>query len=598
MKPTALVTFLVLSSALFAQKIDQELLNKLTEVRKVDCDSAISLINQYQNLAINHPEAELKAEFFMEAGITHYCLGNYDSALESYQLSLDLFKSIGSISRPVELLNLIGTLQKKQGDFDLAEKYFNEGLNYALNKNDSLGIGNSLNNIGILLFQQEKFNQSLVYYLKSTAVKSAIDDTIGLSYNYDNLGMNYAVLEKYDSAQFYFDLATKYKLLIGDRAGYAIVKNNIGEMLLELGNLNGAEPYFDESLRIARDLSYAELEQHVLRMKSNLEEQRGDYLSALSFYKDHIGIKDSLFNERKSQQVAELETKYQTEKKEAEIQTQKAEIQQKNLFLFGALGAIFLLILLFIQHRQSSKLKAEKLVEAHKRIAREAEIQAAIASQEKERSRYARDLHDGFGQMISILNMNLQNLQKGAKPNERQKVFEESSKVIDDMYHELKNICFDLMPQTLIKKGLESALKEFVDRVNHTGKIFIELNVFGLKERLTEVQEISLYRISQEWINNILKYSNATKVTLQITKDDDEITLLIEDDGTGFDKKLLISGKGNGWKNLNTRANLIKGEIELETQPGAKGNTLIINAPAYTESPEADEVEQNTMEVV
>lgn len=596
MKPTALVTFLVLSVGLYAQKIDRELLKQVAEVRKTDCDSALSILPQNQITSLT--DNEIKAQAYLELGYTYYCLGSFDDALESYQLSLDLFKSLDSKTKPAEILNLIGTLQKKQDDFELAEQYFNEGLEYAISKNDSLGIGNSLNNIGVLLFQQEKFEKSLDYYLQSTTVKSAIGDTIGLSYNYDNLGMNYSRLEIYDSAQFYFGLAAEYKLLIGDKLGYGIVKNNTGEMLMELGELNDAEVFFKEALEIAREVSYPDFERHILGMISKLKEHRGNYKEALGFYKDHIKVKDSLFNERKSQQVAELETKYQTEKKEVEIQTQKAEIQQKNFLLIGAAGAILLLGLFFIQNRLRLKLKAEKLVEEHKRLAREAEIRAAIASQEKERSRYARDLHDGFGQMISILNMNLQNLQKGAKPNERQKVFEESSKVIDDMYHELKNICFDLMPQTLIKKGLESALKEFVDRVNHTGKIFIELNVFGLNERLTEVQEISLYRISQEWVNNILKYSNAAKVTLQITKDDDEITLLIEDDGTGFDKKLLISGKGNGWKNLNTRANLIKGEIELETQQGVKGNTLIINAPAYTESSEADEVEQNTMEVV
>ena len=593
MKPSALVTFLVLSSVLYAQKIDQNLLNQVAEVRKTDCDSALSILPQ--NKIEYVPNDDIRAEAYLQLGYTHYCLGNFEDALKSYQLSLKLFKDLDSKSKPSEILNLIGTLQKKQGELELAEQYFNEGLAYAIDKNDSLGIGNSLNNIGVLLFQQEKFEESLDYYIQSTVVKAAIGDTIGLSYNYDNLGMNYSKLELYDSAKFYFNLAAEYKLIFGDKLGYGIVKNNTGEMLLELGQLNEAEAFFNEALTIAREVSYPDFERHILEMISIVKEERGDFEQALSYYKDHIQVKDSLFNERKSQQVAELETKYQTKKKEAEIQTQKAQLQQKNFLLTGAAGVIILLVALFITNRQKVKLKAEKSIEKHKRLAREAEIRATIASQEKERSRYARDLHDGFGQMISILSMNLQNLEKGSKPDVRQKVFEESSKVIDEMYGELKNICFDLMPQTLIKNGLENALKEFVDRVNQAERVFIELNVFGLNERLTEVQEISLYRISQEWINNILKHSDAQKVTLQITKDHEEITLLIEDDGIGFDKKLLTSGKGNGWKNLNTRANLIKGELELETSPGIKGSTLIVNAPVISTS---ERVEQNTVKMV
>ncbi|SNS51738.1 Tetratricopeptide repeat-containing protein [Ekhidna lutea] len=594
MKPSAYFTLIVLSVSVFAQEIDQNLLEKVAEIRKTNCDSALALILQTKLKSM--PDSRLKAWAFLELGYTHYCLGSFDSALESYQTSLDLYVSLNTKSKPSEILNLIGTLQKKQGDFDLAQDYFNQGLDYAIAQNDSIGIGNSLNNIGVLLFQQEKFQESLDYYLRSTEVKSAISDTIGLSYNYDNLGMAYTKLNKIDSAQYYFELAAEYKLLIGDEAGYGIVKNNIGEMFFELQEYDQAEVYFLEALKIAQKVSYADFEQYVLSMIATVQEQRGDYKKALAYFKDHVSLKDSLFNDRRSKQVAELETKYQTEKKEAEIQTQQAEIQQKNSFLIGAGTAIFLLILLFLQNRQRTKLKAEKLVEEHKRMAREAEIRATITSQEKERSRYARDLHDGFGQMISILNMNLKNLNDGAKPNERQKVFEESSKVIDDMYGELKNICFDLMPQTLIKNGLESALQEFVGRINQAGNMSIELNVFGLDQRLSELQEISLYRISQEWINNILKYSDAKKVTLQITKDEDEITLLIEDDGAGFDRNLLTSGKGNGWKNLNTRTNLIRGKLELETHPETRGNSLIINIPVQTELQK--EVEQNTMEMV
>ncbi|WP_436514747.1 ATP-binding protein [Ekhidna sp. To15] len=569
--------------------------SSLEEINKASlpCDSTLLLL---QKLGIEKAQkSTLKAQALLQVGLAHYCLGQFELALYNYQQSLDIFIVLKSKEKPAEILNLIGTLQKKQDNYELADKYFNDGLSYAHEQNDSTGIGNSLNNLGVLYFQQNKLDTSLSYYLRSTSVKSAIGDTIGLSYNYDNLGMVYTQLGVYDSAEYYFGLAAKFKRIINDEVGYAIVKNNIGEMLLEINELDKAESYFREALVVAQKVSFADFEKHVLQMISTVKEKRGEYADALAFYKQHIEVKDSLFNERKSQQVAELETKYQTEKKETEIQIQQAEINQKNILLFSAAGIISLLLFLFVQHRQRSKLKAEKIEEEHRRKAREAEINAAISSQEKERSRYARDLHDGFGQMISILNMNLNNLKDDAKPNERQQVFEASSKVIDEMYGELKNICFDLMPQTLIQNGLESALKEFTDRVNQTGKIFIELNVFGLEKRLTEIQEISLFRISQEWTNNILKYSNADRVTLQITKDQEEITLLIEDNGSGFDKAILNRGKGNGWKNLNTRANIIHGHLEIETVQGQKGNTLIVNAPVKLHVPEGNE---NTVETV
>lgn len=207
-------------------------------------------------------------------------------------------------------------------------------------------------------------------------------------------------------------------------------------------------------------------------------------------------------------------------------------------------------------------------------------MQALVKGQEDERDRFARDLHDGFGGMISALNLNLKGLKsvKSTDAEKRLDVFNASSEILKSMHTELKNICFDLMPQTLVKKGLQAAVEEFGSRINASGEKQVEVIFFGLKDRLPELQEISLYRITQEWTNNILKYSDATQISIQVTKHEDEITLMIEDNGMGFDRDELIQGKGNGWKNLNSRANLISGELELDTTPGQRGNTLILNA--------------------
>lgn len=211
-------------------------------------------------------------------------------------------------------------------------------------------------------------------------------------------------------------------------------------------------------------------------------------------------------------------------------------------------------------------------------------MQALVKGQEDERNRFARDLHDGFGGMISALNLNLKGLKsiQSSDLENRTHVFEASSDILKNMHKELKNICFDLMPQTLVKHGLKEGIFEFVNRINASGQKTVEFQVHGLSDRLTEIQEISIYRIAQEWTNNILKHSDATHISIQITKDDHEVTLLIEDDGMGFDMDRLINGTGNGWKNLRSRANLISGELDLDTNPGQRGNALILNVALRT----------------
>ena len=240
------------------------------------------------------------------------------------------------------------------------------------------------------------------------------------------------------------------------------------------------------------------------------------------------------------------------------------------------LAVIGLAIILLLARSRSRKKQALLIQQAELQL-REAQIEAAISSQEKERTRFAQDLHDGFGQFISILNLNLKSLEDGTR--DRNEVFSDSTTVLEEMYRELKGICFNLMPQTLIKFGITDALKEFASRVNETGKVSIQTDFFGIENRLPDVQEISIYRIVQEWINNMIKYSDVDKVTLQLTKDDQETTLMIEDNGTGFDLNILKDGKGNGWRNMNSRVNLMKADLIVDTSPGMRGNTLIVNIP-------------------
>lgn len=572
---TTLICLLLLAHVASGQQADSEI-DKIAEVRKTSCDSALIVAQEMDKS--KYAGAQL-AKLELEMGMTHYCLGNYDLALFQYQAAIDLFTMEDDFLQVGTILNLIGTLQKKQGDMETALDYFNQGLEIGRDKNDSLGIGNSLNNIGLVYLQTERPNEALAYFLESTDVKSAVGDTIGLSYNYDNLGQTYSKLGDFEKAENYLNLAGEYKLLIGDKVGFAIVRNNVGEMFMQNSQPNEAESYFLEALEVATEVNYADFKQYVLGQLSAVKESQSNFSEALTYFKRQQAIQDSLFNERKAQQVAELETKYQTEKKEREIESKTQQIERNNILLASSGGLIILLITIGLQGRSRLKWKNRQLQEEQTRLIREAEINAVISSQEKERNRFARDLHDGFGQLISTLNMNLNSLSKTDDKTERQSVFENSSGVLDEMYKELKNICFDLMPQTLIKHGLEAALNEFASRVNSADQKQIEVNVFGLEERLSDVQEISLYRISQEWTNNVLKYSDAERITIQLTMDEDEITLMIEDDGTGFDKTLLVEGKGNGWKNLNSRTNLIKGTLDLETVENAKGNSLILNAP-------------------
>lgn len=104
-----------------------------------------------------------------------------------------------------------------------------------------------------------------------------------------------------------------------------------------------------------------------------------------------------------------------------------------------------------------------------------------------------------------------------------------------------------------------------------------------MPERLSELHEISFYRIIQEWTNNIIKYASASRIEIQLVGHGDEINLTIEDNGNGFDPSILEKGKGNGWRNILTRLKLINGQVEVDTAEGRMGTTLVIGVQMFHE---------------
>lgn len=587
---------------LFSAIADQTSIEPLKEGKVYYYLTKIFWNNDDFSTALNFGDKAIKTFKGIEnhewLGETYYALcmnnliaGSYDIALVQAQQAFDEFGLVNDTSGMIWSLGRRGIVFHDIAEYQegirvctQAQEIFNQYSNQNADTQAMIW--------GITAINYDDMGQSdkaVELYREILKLESELSNDREIIRTHNNMGNSLMKLGFLDEAEEHFMLNLEANQKANFRYGIATVTTNLGTIAYLKNDYQKALELLNEAERISYEINDAEKILDVLQQKYLLFEKWNSPTQSLTYLKQYHSVKDSLYDLDKQRQIRFLEARFETEKKEqqitlqnAEIAEQEAEIQRNQILLGASIFVIVMIVSLGLLQRSRLRKKQQlKLQETEIRM-RKAEIEAAISSQEKERSRYARDLHDGFGQMISILNMNLKNLEGSPKPNERQKVFEESSRVINEMYGELKNICFDLMPQTLIQNGLQSALQEFVERINATEKIFIELNVFGLATRLSEVQEISLYRISQEWINNILKYSDAEKVTLQITKDVGEITLLIEDNGSGFDKTLLTSGKGNGWKNLNTRTNLIKGELELETHQGRKGNTLIVNAPSTT----------------
>ncbi|HEX5152375.1 MAG TPA: two-component regulator propeller domain-containing protein [Parafilimonas sp.] len=208
-----------------------------------------------------------------------------------------------------------------------------------------------------------------------------------------------------------------------------------------------------------------------------------------------------------------------------------------------------------------------------------AQIKAIVATQEEERKRIARDLHDDVGTKLSTLKLFLSSLhEKATNTNNEQirSLTESSEQFITEAMKDVRQLLLNLSPTVLEEFGYTTAVEGLVNKINGTNQIRFDLVIFGIDNRLQKDYELALYRITQELINNVLKHAEAKHVSLQIGRRDEKIILMMEDDGKGFD--VHAHKTGYGLQNLDARSKLMHGMMTLDSHLG-KGTSVLIEIP-------------------
>jgi signal transduction histidine kinase len=282
-----------------------------------------------------------------------------------------------------------------------------------------------------------------------------------------------------------------------------------------------------------------------------------------------------------------METKYQAAKKDKEIAQEKKEnirkeyeLVKKQYWLYGTIGLALLGGLLGYSWYRRYRLRQEKKLQDEVIRQQDLATRAVIVAEENERKRIAAELHDGVGQMMSAAKMNLSAFENELQfTSEQQKQsFDKTLSLIDESCKEVRSVSHQMMPNALLKSGLASAIKEFLDKID-SRVIKINLHTEGLNERLDSNTETVLYRVIQECVNNVIKHSGATLLDISLINDKDGISATVEDNGRGFDINDKQKFDGIGLKNIVTRIQYLKGTIDFDAAPG-KGTLVAIHVPA------------------
>lgn len=346
--------------------------------------------------------------------------------------------------------------------------------------------------------------------------------------------------------------------------------------LLQIKETNQAILLLDETIKtIPNDLN----KQSALQLLSKAYSKKGDDAKALSTLNEMMVLKDSLIKIETTQTLDALRAGYEADKQEKELALQKAKINQQQVIILAisicSLLSLGLVFLYFSRKKNALKNEMATAILKEKNNA----AMAILAAEEKERKRIASDLHDGIGQMMSAVKMNLSSLAyklTSLTPQEAA-LLEKTMALTDESCKEVRTVSHNMMPNALLKSGLSSAIKTFVDKIDHK-KLKVNLHSEGLDNRLPDTVEIVLYRVIQETVNNVIKHAKANQLDIAIIKDVDGLSCTIEDNGIGFnfnDKNLT---EGIGLKNIQARITYLQGTVEWDAIPN-KGTLVSIHIP-------------------
>lgn len=495
-----------------------------------------------------------------------------DSALKYGLESVRIFEALGDSGNLAICYNTISSVYQKERDWEASFRYGQLAFQIA----DRLGFeyarGGAAGNLGVACESLGRFDESIAWYEIARQSFELAGSKPDLATVANNLGFVYRKKGDLDRALTNYHLALNMAEEMGERNGIAHYSANLGGIYNAQKNYAVAKTMFDRALHIAEQEGLGRVRLQCYDGLAEIAARQGRNEESVQLFRRYIDLKDSLYNEERSAQLAEMRTRYDSEKKERENSFLKAENELKDrrnrAIATGSASALVLLSLSGVLLYQSRRRAQEIRFQRELLLERERGLIAVFDATEEERRRIARDLHDGIGQQLSGLKLGWDGLRHQLSDRDQTKTdqLRRLSEVLDESAKEVRNLSHQMMPRTLQERGLLVALEDMVRKSFAFSDVTYRIEHFQVEHaRFSTRVEIGMFRIAQELVNNILKHSGANAVTIQLLRNKDRLILITEDNGKGFspDQK----ADGIGMLNVASRLSTIGGELSWERGP-------------------------------
>ena len=594
------------------------------EYRFVSGDTAILFGNRALQLAVNIDYPKGEAQAYNDLGIIYIDRGEFQKALDYFDKSMVIRKQLGDTAGMGSLYNKMGIVHQKQGDlkqaldnqikalkiyeqlkqdlwvgyclnniaivhqnlgnFDKSLEYHFRALEYRINLKDVYGQGGSYGNIGNVYFKIGDTNTAITYYEKALAILRQVQDDEAVSAQLRNLGNIYSAQGDNEKALEFLNESLQLREKLGDQKGISSTLIELGEVFTNQKKYKEAANFLYRGLNIAKNIHVVEEEMEAYLALAKMYALQQQLDSAFRYTNSYIATKDSVYENRLEQQIIDAQEKYETEKRQQQIEllTKEKELTQIGLKQRKTeiVLLIFLIIILlgtgtFVFYRRRQKQKAALTAAAIQHA--EMQLKAVIEGQEAERRHIARELHDGVGQKLSGIKLNWEMVSDNLKDSPKIKQLKKMSHMLDEAVSEVRTISHQMMPKELEQFGLVPTIRSILQfSFGNTG-IQYNFEESGMEDRLPQVVELGVFRILQELVANILKHADAGIVNIHLVRRPKQLMVMVEDNGKGFDFNKL-KNPGIGLMNIQSRVEAINGVLNYETAKG-KGTLVTIRIP-------------------
>lgn len=510
------------------------------------------------------------AAIYNNIGVVYFSIGNYKDAMVYYLKALERYQLSRYKKEAASVFNNIGLLFNELENTEKASLNFQLALqNYEL-VGDSIGISAALNNKGLMFAKKKNADSAHYYFDKAIGISQRNNNIYGLCDSYLEKAGFYLQMDNTADAKKYYKLSQRLSQSINQPYQEASSMLGLVKVLLKDGDHKSALNEASSALEIGKQLNNQVLQYESHEVLSQIYEKKGLLDKGLQHFRQYVTMKDELLNQTVLHQIYNLEINTLSQAntlQQLQIESQGLSISKKNnLLLFIGISFILIIIgiyLLYLNYRHIQQVKLQQaIIDLSEKKSRD-----AVAAEIQERQRIGRELHDGLGQILSVARLNLSVLHQKKKLTDSRKaeLFDTTFKSIDEAFNELRNISHNLAPALLSEKGLIEALKNLSDLVNKTNHLQMQLESFGFATDLDSLTEHTLYRAIQELLNNVIKHAKASLFTVQLIKSEKEVTLMVEDNGRGFNINEAGTNNGGGISNIKSRVENLNGSMHVDS---------------------------------